>query len=299
MNCIAQDTGTNWHLINGDSAEVLKAVNTASVDLCVHSPPFASLFVYSASTRDIGNVRSDEEFFSHYRFVTDELKRVVKPGRMVCVHAMDLPLTKATNGVIGLRDFTGGLIRHYTEGGFIFHGRVTIDRNPQGVACRKKSHSLMFATLERDRSWLSPVLPDYILLFRTPGENKEPIRDDSLSREDWIEWARPIWYGIEETNTLNVKLAREDSDERHLCPMCLDTVERCIRLWSAKGETVLDPFSGLGSTGFVALQHGRRYLGVELKGSYYATSVNNLREAERLAHEPTLFDALDELEAIR
>lgn len=292
MTVIDQSSGASWQLYNGDSAEVLRGLPAASVDFSIYSPPFSSLFTYSNSERDLGNCKDDDEFFAHYAHVSSEIRRVVKPGRLVCVHCMDLLTTKATHGVIGLRDFSGGLIRHHVAQGFVYHGRVTINRDPQGVACRNKSHQLMFATMDRDRSWLSPVFPNYLLIFRIPGENAVRIRDDSLTREEWIQWARPIWDGVRETNTLNVAQARMDADERHVCPLDLDTIDRAVRLWSNKGEVVLSPFAGIGSELYQSVRRGRRAIGVELKPSYYRTACANLREAERLSREKTLFDDL-------
>lgn len=271
--------------------------------------PFASLFTYSPSERDLGNCRTDAEFFQHYGFVTRELLRLLKPGRLVAVHSMDLPTTKVTHGVTGLRDFTGALIRHHVEQGFIYHGRVTIDRCPQQLAIRNKSQSLLFVQLDRDRQMSSPAYPDYMLVFRAPGENPVPINDGSVTREEWISWARPIWpdaadragdpflsawYDIRDTNTLNVREARDQKDEKHVCPTSLDTLERCVRLWSNRRETVLSPFAGLGSEGVAALRHGRRFVGVELKESYYRVAARNLREAESAAAVPTLLEMMAE-----
>jgi hypothetical protein len=291
---VDQACGENWALYLGDSAEVLCHLPARSVDLSVYSPPFASLYTYSASERDLGNSATDEDFFGHYGFITAELSRIVKPGRLLCVHCMDLPLTKATHGVIGLRDFSGALIAHHVQAGHIFHGRITIDRDPQGVACRNKTQTLMFATLHRDQAALAPVYPQYILLFRIPGENAVPIRDESVSNEDWIAWARTIWYDIRDTDTLNVAAARDDPDERHVCPLALPIIDRCVRLYSNKGEVVLSPFAGIGSELYGAILAGRRAMGVELKRSYFKTAVANLQAAEAKAHTPTLFDILEE-----
>jgi DNA modification methylase len=280
-----------WH---GDSAEVLQGLPDASIDLAVYSPPFDSLFTYSPSERDIGNCHDEEEFFRHYAYVTQELYRVMKPGRIICVHCMDLPLTKATHGIEGMRNFSGALVNHHIDQGFVYRSRITIDRCPQQLAIRNKSKSLLFVQMDRDRAWLAPAFPDYLLVFRKPGENAVPVRDDSLTREEWIQWARPIWYNVRETNTLNVQQARADADERHVCPLSLDNIERCVSLYTNRGEIVLDPFNGISSTGVQSLLMGRRYVGVELKQSYFATGVKNLREAERQSHEPTLFDDLEE-----
>lgn len=263
----------------GDSAERLRELPDESVDLAVFSPPFSSLYTYSPTERDLGNSRSDDEFFAHFGYVTDQLRRVVKPGRNVAVHCMQVPLTKVRDGAIGVKDFRGDLIRHFAERGWIYHGEVCIDKNPQAQAIRTKAKGLLFAQVKRDRSWLRPALADYILVFRKPGENPTPILDDQITNEEWIEWAAPVWYGIRESATLNVAEARDEPDERHIAALQLETIRRCIRLWSNPGETVLDPFSGIGSTGYVAVQNGRQYVGVELKRSYFEASVRNLRKA--------------------
>jgi DNA modification methylase len=309
MEVVKQAQGEGWSLYQGDSAEILQGLPADSVDLAIFSPPFAQLFTYSNSERDLGNVKNDAEFFEHYTYVSRELYRVLKPGRVMGVHSMDLLTTKSTHGVEGLRDFTGGLIRHHQADGFVYRSRVTIDRCPQALAIRHKAKSLLFAQMDRDRGWLAPAFPDYLLIFRKPGENAVPINDASVDREEWIKWARPVyqeqaedraeqlgthaWYDIRETNTLNVAAARGDNDERHMCPLSLDIIERAVRLWSNRGEVVLSPFAGVGSEGVGSLRHGRRFVGVELKESYFNTACNNLREAERQSRELTLFDMIE------
>jgi DNA modification methylase len=292
MEVVKQAQGEGWALWNGDSAEILQGLPADSVSLVVTSCPFSSLYTYSASERDLGNSKGDAEFFAHFGYITDELRRVVAPGRNVCVHVQQLTTTKVAHGVIGMQDFRGDVIRHFQQHGWIFHGEVTIDKCPQAQAIRTHSKSLLFVQLRKDSAWMRPALADYILVFRCPGENTVPVQPD-LTNDEWIEWARPIWYGIRETETLNAAAGRSEEDERHICPLQLETIERCIRLWSNRGEVVLDPFSGLGSTGYVALQHGRRYLGVELNEKYFEASVKNLCEAERQSRELTLFDMIE------
>ena len=216
MTCIEQQSGDNWTLWNGDSAEVLKGIPTDSVDLSIFSPPFSSLYTYSPLAEDLGNCRDDDEFFEHFGYITAELRRVIRPGRHACVHVQQLTTNKSTHGVIGMKDFRGSVIRHFQQHDFIFHGEVTIDKCPQSQAIRTKSKSLLFVQLRRDASWLRPALADYILIFRVPGENAVPVHPD-ITNDDWIQWARPIWYGIKETETLNVAVARSDDDERHIC----------------------------------------------------------------------------------
>jgi hypothetical protein len=221
--------GANWRCLLGDSCERMSELETESVDLSIHSPPFDSLFTYSPSVRDLGNSATREEFLTHYSYIINELLRVTKPGRMACVHVMDLSTTKAFHGVIGLTDFSGQVIQAYQEAGWTYVARVTIRKNPQYAAQRTKAHGLMFVTLKRDSSMSRPVHPDYLLLFRKPGENAVPIVSD-VDNDTWIKWAEAIWDDIRETHTLNFRLAREDADERHICPLALDLIERCVRL---------------------------------------------------------------------
>ncbi len=281
-------SGEGWELYKGDSSEVMKSIPAASVDLAVYSPPFAKLYTYSNTERDLGNSRTEQEFFEHYRFISNQLLRTMRPGRNVCVHVAQIPTMKQTEGVIGIHDFRGAMIREMIKTGFIFHGEITIDKDPQAQAIRTHSKALLFVQLRKDSSWLRPALADYILVFRSPGENEVPVQAD-ITNNEWIEWARPVWYGISETDTLNVVEARSDDDERHICPLQLGTIERCIRLWSNKGETVLSPFAGIGSEGYQAILLDRKFIGVELKESYYRCAIKNLVEASRKATAGTLF----------
>lgn len=291
MNVIEQWMGEQWALYNGDSADVLPGLPDASIDLTVFSPPFSHLYTYSDTERDLGNCRDEEEFFHHYGFISRELLRVTKPGRLCCVHVQQLIRSKANYGTISMHDFRGDMIRHMQEQRWIYHGEICIDKNPQSQAIRTKSKQLLFVQLRKDSSWLRPALADYVLLFRAPGENATAIKSD-LTNDEWIQWAHPVWYDVRETHTLNVVEARNDKDERHLCPLQLDTIERCVRLWSNPGETVLSPFAGIGSEGVVSIEHGRRFLGVELKPEYAKIAARNLTEAERTSHAPTLLDLM-------
>jgi DNA modification methylase len=280
-----------YALYCGDSADVLASLPVQSVDLAVFSPPFGSLYTYSATERDLGNCRTDAEFWEHFGFISAGLLRVMRPGRNVCVHVAQIPSQKAKDGVIGLRDFRGATIQHFQDMGFVYHGEVCIDKDPQAQAIRTHSKALLFAQLRKDASWLRPALADYILVFRAPGENAVSIQPD-LTNNEWIEWARPIWYGIKESDTLQVAEARDNDDERHICPLQLGTIERCVRLWSNKGETVLSPFAGIGAEGYVAIQQGRRFIGSELKPNYARVAAKNLERAAIESRTPTLFDAL-------
>lgn len=284
---------SGWTLWLGDSCERMAEIRDESIDLSVYSPPFASLFTYSPSERDLGNSSTRAEFIEHYGFIIRENLRITKPGRLCCVHVQQLTTTKVTHGYSGLTDFRGDVIRAYVDNGWYFHGEVTVNKDPQAQAIRTKAHALTFATKNRDSSGTRPALADYLLIFRKPGDNAVPIKND-VSNDEWIEWAQPIWWDIKETNTLNVRVARDDADERHICPLQLDFIERCVRLWSNPGETVFSPFAGIGSELYVSLAQGRRAIGIELKPSYWATAVENLRDIESQMSAPTL---LDEFEA--
>lgn len=272
--------GHGWNLWLGDACERMSEIEDASVDLSVFSPPFASLYTYSPSPRDLGNSHDREEFLEHFGFVIRGLLRVTKPGRLACVHVQQLSTTKATHGIVGLTDFRGQVITAFQRDGWIFHGEVTIDKDPQAQAIRTKAHALMFQTLNRDSAGSRPAMADYLLIFRAPGENATPIKPD-CDNETWIEWARPVWYDIRETDTLNTAVARDSADERHICPLQLPLIERCVRLWSNRGELVLSPFAGIGSEGVIALRNGRRFIGIELKPAYWNVAVENLRAAEQ------------------
>jgi DNA modification methylase len=270
--------GESWRLMLGDSCERIAEIPDDSVDLSVFSPPFASLYTYSPSARDLGNSQSREEFFEHFEFVINGLQRVTKPGRLACVHVQQIATTKAVHGVIGLTDFRGQVIASFLEQGWVLHGEVTVDKDPQAQAIRTKAQALMFQTLNRDSASSRPALADYVLVFRAPGENAVPIKPD-CDNETWIQWARPVWYSIRETDTLNVAAGREADDERHIAPLQLSLIERCVRLWSNPGEVVFSPFAGIGSEGYVAIQQRRQFVGIELKPSYWRTAAANLRTA--------------------
>jgi DNA modification methylase len=282
--------GEDWTVICGDCVEEVATLPADSIDLSIYSPPFLALFTYSASPRDMGNCATTAEFFTHFGFLMRELLRVTKPGRLTCCHVAQVAAMLERDGYIGLKDFRGQTIAAFEANGWIYHGEVCIDKNPQSQAVRTKAKGLLFVQLRKDSSWSRPALADYILLFRKPGENPVPIQPD-ITNDQWIDWARPIWYGIQESDTLHVAEARGEDDERHICPLQLGTIERCVRLWSNPGELILDPFSGIGSTGYVAITHGRRYVGVELKQLYCDAAIKNLRAAEAKRSQGNLFSA--------
>lgn len=293
MHVIDQAQGEGWVMLNGDSAEVLPGIPDRSIGLSVFSPPFGSLYTYSATERDLGNCATDAEFWGHFGYISSELLRVTMPGRHALVHVAQIPSQKAKDGVIGLKDFRGDTIRHFIEAGFIYHGEVCIDKDPQAQAIRTKSKGLLFTQMHKDSTWSRPALADYILIFRAPGENAVSVKPN-ITNNEWIEWARPVWYGIRESDTLNVAEGRESADERHICPLQLGTIERCIRLWSNPGETVLSPFAGIGSEVYMAVKLGRRGVGVELKPSYYRAAVRNIQRAEASMRTRDLFSALED-----
>lgn len=295
-----QASGNDWILNLGDSCERLGELDDESVDLSIFSPPFAALYAYSPSERDLGNSTSREQFHEHYMFIARELYRVTKPGRNCCVHVADIATTKATHGVTGLYDLPGDIIRDHLAAGWIFYGRWWVDLDPQAVAQRTKAQHLLFVTKNRDSAKSAPATGDQLLLFKKPGENATPIPHDpdgnehgehpGVSNEDWISWARPVWLDIRRTNTLNVAVAREDADTRHLHALQLDFIERCVRLWSNPGELVISPFAGVGSEVYMARKLGRRGWGCELKRSYWETSVRTLRQLDDEMSSPSLFD---------
>lgn len=326
-----QAAGRDWVLYNGDSAEALPGLPDRSVDFSIFSPPFSSTYTYSPSDRDLGNVPDDETFWEQFGFISRELLRIMKPGRIVAVHVADLPSYENTHGYSGRRDFHGAAIRHFQSAGFLYHSIKGIQKNPQAQAIRTHSKGLLFVQLGRDSAAMWQAWADYVLVFRTPGRNEMPLTGE-LTQEEWIDDAHPfhledgtradeavpapppgarevweeirrsdlsfdewwrtngsVWTGIRETEVLGTHEAREHDDERHLCALQLPVIERCVRLWSGRGETVLSPFAGIGSEGVGALKHGRKFVGVELKPSYFRVAARNLRAAELDADAPVLW----------
>ena len=280
--------GNGWTMHRGDCVEAMLQMPDNSVDLTVTSPPFLSLYTYSASERDVGNNRSPEEFLEQYVFVARQLKRITKPGRLAAIHCQQVATTLNHHGYIGLLDFRGMLIKAHQEVGWIYHGEILIDKNPQAQAIRTHSKALLFVQKNKDSAASRPALADYVLLFVKPGENEVEIKTD-ITNEEWIRLAHPVWYNIRESDTLNTLEAKEDDDERHVVPLQLETIENCVRLWSNTGETVYDPFSGVGSTAYVALQQGRKALGCELKPRYWETAIKNCQRALAMRKQQELF----------
>jgi DNA modification methylase len=290
-------SGDGWRMLLGDCVERLRDVEDESVGLSVFSPPFPTMYVYTDQARDMGNVRDVREMIAHYEFLLPELMRVLMPGRTVAVHLAQAQSRKVDGLEIGLIDFRGETIAAMQRAGFTYYGEVTIDKNPQVKAVRTKDRGLLFKSLAEDSSNMRMAQADYMLQFRKPGENPHPIRAGIsekygneggwITPEEWIEWAAPVWYrasehypgGIRETDVLNVSAARDERDERHLCPLQLGVIERAVKLWSAPDELVLSPFAGVGSEGFESLRLGRRFVGCELKRSYFDTACRNLMDA--------------------
>jgi hypothetical protein len=285
-------TGRGWTLHLGDCVEALAAMADGSVDYSVFSPPFASLYTYSNSPRDMGNVKDDAEFYAHFTFLVRDLFRVLKAGRLLSFHCMNLPTSKVRDGVIGIRDFRGDLIRMFTDAGFIFHSEVCIWKDPVTAMQRTKAIGLLYKQLKKDSAMSRQGIPDYLVTMRKPGENPDPVtkEPDGFPVGLWQRYASPVWMDINASDTLQKESAREHDDERHIAPLQLEVIRRAISLWTNPGDLVLDPFGGIGSTGYVALEAGRRFVGAELKRSYYETAVRNLRAAEGLARRQTLFD---------
>lgn len=285
MNCINQAHGENWAAYQGDACEVVAQLPDNSVDFIVFSPPFSSLYVYSNSDRDMGNSKTDEEFFEHYQFLSKELFRVLRPGRNMSVHCMDLPTSKSRNGYIGIKDFSGDLIRAHQRDGFIYHSKATIWKDPVVAMQRTKALGLLWKQIKKDSSLSRQGIPDYLVTFRKPGENTKRISHtgEEFPVKEWQQLASPCWNDIKQSNTLNRKLARETEDERHIAPLQLDVIERALRLWSADDDVVLSPFMGIGSEGYVALQKGRKFIGVELKESYFKLALKSLDDASKYA----------------
>lgn len=295
----AQSDIGKWRLLLGDSCERMKEIADESVDLSIYSPPFSDVFVYSSTERDLGNSKTLDEFFAHYDFIIRENLRITKPGRLAAVHVMDTRMMKQTEGTRGRKDFSGMVIEAYQKEGWIFWERITIDKNPQAQAIRMKDHGLLFKTLKKDSLELSGGHADYLLIFKKPGKNEVPVMpidNNEMTAEDWILWAHPVWYGIRESNTLNVAVARADDDEKHMCPLQLDLIERVVKLWSNPGELIFSPFAGIGSELYEAIKWRRRGLGIELKPEYFQTAIHNLNNAERL-NGKTLFDLMKEQDA--
>jgi len=315
MNVIDQVIEENYAIYNADTVEVAQSLDSESVDFSMFSPPFASLYTYSNSDRDMGNVKSNDEFWEQYKFLIKEQFRVLKPGRNFAIHCMNLPTSKVKDGFIGVSDFRGDLIRAYQEAGFIYHSEVCIWKNPVVAMTRTKALGLLHKTIKKDSAMSRMGIPDYIVVMRKPGENPKPVAGEfkyyvgdnpppgftRVEREDgshfwmpsehntsvdvWQKYASPVWDDINETDTLNFREGRDSDDEKHICPLQLDVIERCLQLWSLPGDVVWTPFMGIGSEVYMSLKLGRKAIGAELKPSYFELAKRNIALASDVQHE--------------
>lgn len=274
----------NYSLYNGDSCEIIKGIPDNSIHYTIFSPPFASLYTYSNSERDMGNCKTDEQFYEHFKYLAKELYRVTMPGRLLSFHCMDLPMMKERDGDIGLKDFPAIIRQVFEDVGYIYHSRVTIWKNPVTEMQRTKALGLLHKQVKKDSSMCRMGIPDYILTMRKKGENPERIThtDEEFPVDVWQRYASPVWFDINQSDTLQRESAREQEDERHICPLQLPVIQRCIELWTNANDIVLDPFGGIGSTAYVARTLGRRAVSCELKESYYRQMVENVKNAETM-----------------
>jgi len=301
MAVVDQVIGEDYALYNGDSCDVLKDMPDCKIDFSIFSPPFADLYCYSDNPADLGNCQNYGEFFVHFGFIIRELLRVTKPGRLCSVHCMDLAATISYDGFLGIKDFTGDIIRAFQANGWIYHARHCIWKDPLIAATRTKAIGLLHKQLCKDSSISRSGIPDYLITFRAPGENQVPIaHPDGLQKycgsDDpggtglkrahniWRAYASPVWMDIRQTNTLDARRARDSQDEKHLCCLQLDVIERAVILWSNPGEVVLTPFAGVGSEVYGAVLNGRKGVGIELKTSYFNQAVRNLKSIQRVEH---------------
>lgn len=302
--CIDQVTTENWSISNGDCCEVIKGLPDDSVGFTIFSPPFSSLYVYSDSEHDMGNCESEDEFWKHFAFLSPHLLRTLNPGRVMAVHCMNLPALKSKHGHIGVIDFRGDVIRQMEAAGFVYDGEVMIWKDPVVAMQRTKSIRLLHKQICKDSSVSGWALPDYVLKFKKPGASVEPIPGGfdhfcgdhsmfrsfgNLSIDIWQRYASPVWMDIDQSRTLNYRAARTEQDERHICPLQLDVIHRCLQLWSNPGDVVLSPFAGIGSEGYEAVLMGRKFVGIELKESYFKQAIKNLQKAEQETKQASLF----------
>jgi len=300
MDCVNKYIGNGCALYNGDSIELIKAFPDESMHFEIYSPPFSSLYTYSNSDRDLGNSKTDEQFFEHFHFLTTELFRILKPGRIMAVHCMNLPTSKERDGFIGIKDFRGELIREFQSVGFIYHAEVCIWKNPVTAMQRTKALGLLHKQIKKDSCMSRMGIPDYVVIMRKPGDNPERVThtNDTYPVSEWQNVASPIWeydhspvwWDINQSDTLNVRMARDGRDERHICPLQLPVIERLLKLYTNPNDIVFTPFLGIGSEVYQAILMGRRGVGIELKKSYFDCAVENVKNAIIESSQPTLFD---------
>ncbi len=284
MNVLDQCLTDRFALYHADCVDVVRGLDPESVHYTVFSPPFASLYTYSNSPRDMGNVRDDNEFFTHFGYLVPELLRVTKPGRLLSFHCMLMPTSKERDGFIGLRDFRGELIRAFVAAGWIYHSEVVIWKDPVTAMQRTHALGLLHKQLKKDSCRSRQGIADYVVTMVKPGTNPEPVThtDETFPVALWQRYASPVWTDIDPNDTLQYRSAREHDDERHICPLQLEVIRRCVRLWTNPGDTVLSPYAGIGSEGFVSLEEGRKFVGAELKKSYYDQACRNLHDATKV-----------------
>lgn len=281
MNVLDQVIKNKYAIYNGDSCEITKEIPDNSIHYTLFSPPFASLYTYSNSDRDMGNSKGDDEFYEHFVFLAKELYRITMPGRLLSFHCMDLPLMKERDGVIGLKDFPSIIRQMFEDCGFIYHSKVTIWKNPVTEMQRTKALGLLHKQIRKDSTMNRQGIPDYIVTMRKPGDNPERVAHthETFPVDVWQNYASPVWMDIRQSDTLQKKSARDDKDERHICPLQLEVIQRCIELWTNPNDIVFDPFGGIGSTAYVSLTLGRRAISSELKESYFKQMKGNVEEA--------------------
>jgi len=280
--------GENWELRLGDCVQLIQDIPDESIGFSVFSPPFAELYTYSDQLEDMGNSKDYNEFLYAFGFLTKELFRVLKSGRNIAVHCMDLPIQKGKEGFIGLRDFSGMILKAFNDAGFIYHSRVTIWKNPVTEMQRTKALGLLHKQIKKDSTMSRVGIPDYVLIFRKDGDRDEPVRCD-ISVDTWQKYASPVWMDIDYGDTLNARAGREEKDEKHICPLQLPTIERLVVLYSNEGDTVLSPFAGIGSEVVKSVELGRKGIGFELKKSYFDEAANNCKNEELKKKQQTLF----------
>lgn len=283
IRCLAEHHGRSFSAYQGDCVDVVRQLPDESVSLSVYSPPFSNLFCYSDSAADMGNAGSDDAFLEQYGYLLRELLRATTPGRSSAVHCSDLPLQKWKDGVIGIKDLSGWIIKAHEDAGWILHSRITIWKSPVVEMTRTKALGLLHMQLLKDSGRSRAGMPDYLLVFRKDGVNPRPITHtaETFPVERWQEWASPVWMTVDQTRVLNVRAAKDAQDEKHLCPLQIDVIERALVLWSNPEDVVLSPFMGIGSEGVCALQADRRFMGIELKESYYKQACAYLDAEDR------------------
>lgn len=284
INVTNQAHGADWSFYNADCVDAIQGIPDNSVGLSVYSPPFSSVFTYSDLDRDMGNCASDDEFMQHYSYIIGEVRRVTMPGRLTAVHCRDLLALQSKEGFQGLKDFPGWIIQAHIDAGWTYHSRITVWKDPVVEMQRTKAHGLLYKTLQADSSRSRQGCADYLLIFRRrpeDGETVTPVTQDAAKFPvtQWQEWASPVWMTINQGNVLNVAEGRSEQDERHMCPLQLDLIDRAVRLWSNPGDVILSPFGGIGSEGVGALRAGRKFVGIELKPEYWRVGCDNLRGA--------------------